>query len=264
LPLLTIIISTHLRPLLLKRAIQSVLNSTFIDYEILVISDTRCDATFQAVHAFQDARINLFFHNRGTGPAYSRNFGLSVARGQHILFLDDDDAVEARYLEQVLKLAVLNPAAGIYSSVTIVEEDRQRQRPLKEYAYDVASLDKAQLYVKNFIHNHSIVYPKFKITNRSQEPSLASLEDWDFLLSALDEGMNLVFNPGEAKPVVYKDYINANSRRGNAVDALNENVIYDYLHIYSRHPAPSAAIAEARRALFRPLLASRSIESLIR
>ena len=90
-PLVSIIIPTYNRAEDLKRALQSVFDQTFADWEILIVDNHSIDNTDDVVKLFDDPRIRLFkIHNDGVVAA-SRNLGLKHAVGEYVAFLDSDD-----------------------------------------------------------------------------------------------------------------------------------------------------------------------------
>ncbi|OHB71649.1 MAG: hypothetical protein A2W23_07335 [Planctomycetes bacterium RBG_16_43_13] len=90
-PLVSIIIPTHNRAEYLSRAVKSCINQTYKNSEIIVVDDNSGDNTAEVVKGFRGNRIRYFRNKSNKGAPYSRNKGLSVARGMYINFLDDDD-----------------------------------------------------------------------------------------------------------------------------------------------------------------------------
>lgn len=90
-PLVSVVIPTHNRARLVRRAIESVLSQTFRDFEILVVDDASEDETERAVRDVGDDRIRYIRHAVGKGDAGARNTGVRNATGDYIAFLDDDD-----------------------------------------------------------------------------------------------------------------------------------------------------------------------------
>ena len=96
-PLFSIIIPTRDRAGLFERALDSVLAQTFDAFEVIVVNDGSSGeqlAAYRAIEGRDDARIrhhHLPHRRRGHGPAYSRNVGAELARGDYLCFLDDDD-----------------------------------------------------------------------------------------------------------------------------------------------------------------------------
>jgi glycosyltransferase involved in cell wall biosynthesis len=99
-PVFSIIIPTYKRPLLLARAVRSVINQTFRDFECIVVDDAGDTGVAQIVRQFDDRRIVLIQHtsNKGTSAAY--NTGIKASRGSLISILDDDDEYFPTLLEK--------------------------------------------------------------------------------------------------------------------------------------------------------------------
>ncbi|HEC77248.1 MAG TPA: glycosyltransferase family 2 protein [Thermoplasmatales archaeon] len=87
----SVIIPTYNRSKYLKRAIQSVLEQSHNDIEIIVIDDASTDDTEKIVQSFNDSRIIYMRNDERKGANFCRNAGLKIASGNYIAFLDDDD-----------------------------------------------------------------------------------------------------------------------------------------------------------------------------
>lgn len=90
-PLVSIIVPTFNHDKFISRAIQSVINQTYINWEMIIIDNYSTDDTEKIVLNHSDPRISYFkFHNYGVIAA-SRNRGISIAKGEWTAFLDSDD-----------------------------------------------------------------------------------------------------------------------------------------------------------------------------
>lgn len=101
-PQVSVIILTRNRPQFLVKAINSVLNQTFTDFEIIIVDDASTDETPQVIKSFEDKRIKSIRNNINRGAAGSRNEGLKIVKGEYVAFLDDDD----EWLPQKLELQI--------------------------------------------------------------------------------------------------------------------------------------------------------------
>lgn len=102
-PLISVIIATYNASHVLKYAIKSVLDSTFENFELLVIGDCCTDDTEQCVAEFQDERIQFYNLEKNSGQqATPNNFGLEKARGKYIAFLNHDDLYFPDHLSSCL------------------------------------------------------------------------------------------------------------------------------------------------------------------
>ena len=90
-PDISVILPTYNRGSLIKRAIKSVLQQTFANFELIVIDDCSIDCTEQEIKSISDKRIQYICHNINKGGSAARNTGLDYAKGKYISFLDDDD-----------------------------------------------------------------------------------------------------------------------------------------------------------------------------
>lgn len=96
--MISVIIPTHNREKLLKRAIESVLNQTFNDYEIIIVDDHSVDNTKKLVASYPE--IRYYKNRKNLGPAGSRNKGFELSKGEYIVYLDDDNEFLPTFLEE--------------------------------------------------------------------------------------------------------------------------------------------------------------------
>ncbi|OGM08897.1 hypothetical protein A2159_02760, partial [Candidatus Woesebacteria bacterium RBG_13_34_9] len=103
-PTISVIIPTYNRALTIKRAIDSVLNQTYQDFEIIVIDDRSTDNTEEVVKIFNDEKLKYIRHEKNKGGSAARNTGIKVAKGEYIAFLDSDDEWHPEKLQKQLNL----------------------------------------------------------------------------------------------------------------------------------------------------------------
>ncbi len=121
-PLITTIIPTYKRPQLLKRAIRSVLNQTFTDFQICVYDNASGDETPQVVAelAKEDPRVKYYCHPKNIGALNNFNYGLLHVETPFFSFLSDDDIVLQEFFETALKGFEKYPDAMFSCGATIV------------------------------------------------------------------------------------------------------------------------------------------------
>jgi glycosyltransferase involved in cell wall biosynthesis len=100
-PEVSVTIPTYNRGDMVLDAINSVLNQTFTNFEIIVIDDGSTDGTQQKISEIQDERIKYYYKENG-GVSSARNLGLCQAQGQYIALLDSDDIWPLNYLEKMI------------------------------------------------------------------------------------------------------------------------------------------------------------------
>jgi len=104
-PTVSVILPTYNRAHLLDRAVQSVLNQSFNDWELIIIDDGSADHTADIINGYKDKRIVLLRHRYNRGDAASRNTGIRASKGQWIAFQDSDDVWLPDKLRQQMLLA---------------------------------------------------------------------------------------------------------------------------------------------------------------
>ncbi|MFT4326793.1 MAG: glycosyltransferase family 2 protein [Candidatus Woesearchaeota archaeon] len=92
-PLVSIIIPTHNRASFISRAITAALEQSYSNIEVIVVDDCSSDNTKDVVLGFSNTKVIYFRNKQNKGGPYSRNRGLSHAKGDYIMFLDDDDSL---------------------------------------------------------------------------------------------------------------------------------------------------------------------------
>ena len=91
-PAVSVIIATYNRAHTLRHAVQSVRNSSFTDWELIVVGDACTDDSAECVAAFNDPRIRFVNLPDRTGhQSGPNNHGLALARGKYVAFLNHDD-----------------------------------------------------------------------------------------------------------------------------------------------------------------------------
>lgn len=103
-PMVSIIIPIFNSEKFLNNTIESVLNQTYENFELLLINDGSTDSSAKICDAFakSDYRIQVL-HIPNNGPGNARNHGISLAKGNYIQFVDSDDSIEVNMVEQLVK-----------------------------------------------------------------------------------------------------------------------------------------------------------------
>lgn len=114
-PLVSVIITTYRRPKMLKRAINSVLDQTYENIEVVVVDDNNPETegrkeTEELMLCFKDfTNVKYIKHPRNMNGAAARNTGIKNSSGEIVSFLDDDDWYLREKIEKQVKYLVANP-----------------------------------------------------------------------------------------------------------------------------------------------------------
>lgn len=124
-PLISIIIPTYNENIYIDEAIQSVLDQSLQDFEILLIDDYSVDGSYEKLASrYSDIpSIKIFRAQANGGAAHARNIGIKNAAGRFIAFLDSDDLWLPTKLEQQIKFMLDNDYAFSYTDYEKIDQN---------------------------------------------------------------------------------------------------------------------------------------------
>ena len=183
--LISIIIPAYNNAQFLGEAIESVKAQTYPYWEIIVVDDGSTDNTPEvATNYYEEIQ---YVRQSNLGHSVARNTGLSIAKGDYILFLDSDDLLLKHSLEKLSVFLDLNPEYGaVYSDGYYCDRDKNiiqtisKQRPAnysgeileKLVCYSLISAIHSAMIRAQIIHENEIYFDKHMISG----------EDWDFFI----------------------------------------------------------------------------------
>lgn len=160
--LISCIIPTYKRSDMLLRAINSVLNQTYKNLELIIVDDNHPNDEFslevqRKLSSFVDNRLRYIQQETHRNGAVARNVGIKAARGEYIAFLDDDDEwVEEKIAIQKEILDSLSAEYGAVSCLSLVYMNSVLQR--KSVIYNDENLHKQVLERSVSIHTDTVLF----------------------------------------------------------------------------------------------------------
>jgi glycosyltransferase involved in cell wall biosynthesis len=147
---ISVIMLTYNREELLTRAIDSILNQTFKDFEFIIVDNGSTDRSGAIAdeYALKDSRIKIIHREQGNIGS-GRNAGLDAATGEYVAFIDDDDYAESDFLEFLYNLAKKHNADIAVCGST--KEENGQQLPNGIYQYDEKYIMDAEQATVNFL-----------------------------------------------------------------------------------------------------------------
>lgn len=100
--MISVVLAVYNNENFIGEAIESILNQTITDFELIIINDGSTDRTEEVIHSFQDNRIR-YYKQENKGVASAKNAGLKLAKGDFITIHDSDDVSLPNRLERMLK-----------------------------------------------------------------------------------------------------------------------------------------------------------------
>ncbi len=181
----SVIIPTYNREKTILRAIQSVLDQTYTNLEVLIIDDGSTDGTAEIVKGIEDDRVKYVVLEQNGGPSKARNIGVQMAEGEWIAFQDSDDCWHENKLEVQMAYAKEHPEyAMIYCSYNAtMYYGGQFQVPSKPWPDIMEGNMLNTLFVRNVIGAPTIVTKKEAfLASGGFDTAYKCLEDWEFVL----------------------------------------------------------------------------------
>jgi GT2 family glycosyltransferase len=131
-PLLSYIVLSYNYERYIRKTLQSILDQTVQDFEIVVVDDASVDSSVAIVSAMGDARIRLFVNEKNLGGAASYNRAVQEARGEWLVNLDADDWIDPRKAEIQLEEAARDPRLDVIGTYIAVYDEIDNPHPSAE------------------------------------------------------------------------------------------------------------------------------------
>ena len=129
-PLVSVIMPAYNAEKYIEKAIMSVVNQTYTNWELIVIDDGSKDSTSEIVEKLvkKDERIAFFANEKNMGVARTRNRGFDLAKGEYVALLDSDDIWQEEKLEKQLALVDSTDADIVYTAYGIVDVEGKKYK----------------------------------------------------------------------------------------------------------------------------------------
>lgn len=182
--LISVIIPNYNNAHYLENAIQSILNQTFSDYEIIVVDDGSTDNSREVVATFGNKVRYIWQENKGLGGA--RNTGILASTAEFIGLLDADDEWQPEYLEKMMLLVQNYPDAAVYYSAAQGMDSSGNDLP-QIFGRKITSDEIYQDFLRaNFIIPSTVIFRRAVILGiglfEEKNRDLHGCEDWDLWL----------------------------------------------------------------------------------
>jgi glycosyltransferase involved in cell wall biosynthesis len=179
-PLVSVVMPTYNGADFIHDAIQSILDQSYSNFELIVVDDGSTDNTSEIVNAFTDKRITYIKKPKNSGIADSLNLGISKARGSYFARMDDDDVSrEDRLQKQVEFLET-------HKDVVVCATNDQNLGGERPYLSDQEI--KIGLLFRNVIIHASVMMPMTILETYKYDVNRVPSEDYDLWSRILNEG----------------------------------------------------------------------------
>lgn len=207
------------------QSIESIINQSYPNWELLVTDDCSDDDTAVIVSSFakKDSRVRLFVLDKNSGPGVARNNSIKEAKGRYIAFCDSDDKWLPNKLEKQIELMERKHAACCYGAYYECREDGKRisvlnVRPVLSFLQEKHA---NQIGMLSGIYDSSIVGKQFM-------PTIRKRQDWALWLSIMRKCGKAV---GITEPIAeYRIRSNSVSRNKASLVKYNAAIYKEFFH----------------------------------
>lgn len=202
-PLVSVIIPFYNMEDFLAQTIDWVMESTYPTMEIILVDDGSTDTSGTIARRYAERFDKItFLKQENRGVSVARNHGISHARGQYILPVDGDDRLCSGFIEEAVRVLEARPEVKVVTSES--EFFGGKAGPWKLPVFDINLLAR-----KNIMHASALYRKTDWAAAGGYCPEMKGREDWDFWISMLKNGGEVVRLP----IVGYKYRIRPNSKR---------------------------------------------------
>jgi len=195
LPKVSVLIPSYNHEKYVKEAIESVLNQTFQDFELIITDDGSTDGTVDKIKEFDDERIQLYVFDENQGACNAMNNCIKHAKGKYIAYISSDDVWETYKLEKQINFIEKNPdievvfskASFIGENSELLDENSSSTEIYNLYKniFDKKNRSKEEWLRRFFFSGNCICHPSILIRKRVYDDvglydeRLASVPDFD-------------------------------------------------------------------------------------
>ncbi|MBI5632831.1 MAG: glycoside hydrolase family 99-like domain-containing protein [Nitrospirae bacterium] len=189
-PLVSIIVRTKDRPVLLKRALQSIAEQTYRPIEVVLVNDGGCDLDMTEINDILDKIVLKYIRlEKNSGRAHAGNVGIENSTGAYAGFLDDDDELYPEHVGLLADFLNKSELSVGYSDSMMVYKDYDPQGgQLREYKSELVfseDFNYDKLIFENYIPLMCLMFRREVLTQVGGfDENFDLYEDWDLLLRA--------------------------------------------------------------------------------
>jgi glycosyltransferase involved in cell wall biosynthesis len=180
--LISVLIPTYNVEKFINSAIQSVINQTYSNLEIIVVDDGSTDQTYSILEKIKksEPRLKLYKNKNNSGIVKTLNFGLSVSKGEYIVRMDGDDLCDPSKFEIQLKFLLNNKNVDLVGCDILSIDENDKILNHIETSHSVECTKKILEFISPVLHIWMCKKEIYTILNGYRE--LGGSEDYDFLL----------------------------------------------------------------------------------
>ena len=190
-PVISILLPAYNCMQFLSQTIDSLLNQTFADFELLIINDGSTDDTEQVIKSYKDARIRYIKNEVNSGLIYSLNKGIDLAAGKYIARIDADDLALPQRLELQKKWLDDHPLTAVVGCTVQMIDEQNKGLGLWKDDQQTTTFKaiKAMMPWENCLAHPSVMIRTELAIQYKYDGNQQHTEDYDLWLRMLADGL---------------------------------------------------------------------------
>lgn len=182
-PTVSVILPVYNCELYIYDAVQSILNQSFTNFELIIIDDCSTDATVAIINSFKDSRIRLIVKEKNSGYTDSLNYAISICKGEFIARMDGDDiSLPERFQKQVDFLNANKDVIMCGTGIQIMDSDKLLFHPSSHDAI------KVKLCFSNAFFHPTVMFRKDVFAHFHYNKEFEPAEDYDLWAQLVFKG----------------------------------------------------------------------------
>jgi glycosyltransferase involved in cell wall biosynthesis len=166
----------------ITNAIQSIIDQTYQNFELVIVEDGSTDDTLNLINAFRDPRIRLIINETNQGVVNARNAAVRKSQGDFVAILDSDDISLPNRLEMQTKFLTENPDYGLIGSkAELINVDGKSLNKTQSLSLS-ANETKVYLLFKNCFTHSTVMYKREVLSRFMFNKEVPSSEDYDLIV----------------------------------------------------------------------------------
>lgn len=239
-PLVSVVITCYNYGEYVKHSIESVLNQTYSNLEIIIINDGSTDSSDEVISKYLINKNIKYIKQENKGQAVAKNEGIKNSIGEYIAFLDADDIWVSDKLEKQINIIISRPNIGlVYSSMQIIDNDNNI---VETNINNIYLKNKSGKVTNDLLYDNFVPFSSALITRKCIESAGCFNEnikmgiDWDLWLRI---SLDFEFDYVDERLILYRSghpcQMSKNiSQRLNSAENIFNNFIYKYGHLLDK------------------------------
>lgn len=232
--MVSVVIPTYNRESVITRAINSVLNQTYKDIELIIVDDCSRDNTRAVVEGISDYRLKYVCLPQNSGACAARNKGIKMAEGEYIAFQDSDDQWLPTKLQEQIELMQEKDIDISFCAFSKVNADGSIEK--MPQGKESGFLTQKELVYDSLASTQTIVGKASVIKQVMFDESLPRMQDYDFIIRASELYKIYFLNKELVRVYEQSDSITASKKQYKKRLEITEKLLNKYPLLTKKYP----------------------------